>query len=411
MVTKEDKLLDVSIIIPVYNAENYLPQCLDSILSQTLKNIEIICVDDGSTDNSYRILQKYALKDSRVKIIHQDNKGSSAARNTGLKVASGKYIGYVDSDDWIDSKMYQRLYSIAEKHQVDMVCSGYYLEGAYTTELYDAVEEGFYEDSEMDYIRKNVIYSIDKRDMGLRGSLCCKLFLREFLEDIQLKMPEKLSFSEDKMCIVTCALEAKSIFVLKEAYYHYRINNSSKVHTANIEYLSCVNEVYKYLTTLYNHVNFTDEMRKQAELYIVELLVKGINSRLGFQNRNILWIDPYWLDKIPTGSRVILYGGGELGLKYRTHLLNKKELHYVANVDFGYEKFRESSLLVQSPELLKEDIYDYVVITIKNPGKAKQIIEQLEEFGIDKGKILWFEQPEIFWKYAQADGLLEETGE
>lgn len=401
----------ISIIIPVYNTEKYLSQCLDSVLNQTFKNIEIICVDDGSTDNSYKILEEYAGKDSRIKVIHQDNKGSSAARNAGLEIASGKYIGYVDSDDWIDFHMYKRLYSIAEKHRVDIVSSGLLIEGAYTSEHYDTISPGYYCDEQMEYVRANVIYCLEQKETGLRGSLCCKLFLKDFLKKIQLKVPEVLSFAEDKMCIITCVLEAKSIFSLKEAYYHYRMNNSSMVHTANIEYLACVNEVYKYLTTLYNHKNFTDEMRKQAELYIIEMLVKGINSRLGFQNRNMLWIDPYWLDKIPTGSRVILYGGGELGQKYKTHLLNKKELHYVANVDFGYEKFKESSLLVQSPKLLKEDIYDYVVITIKNLGKAKQVREQLEEFGVEKDKIFWFEQPEIFWKYAEADGLLEETGE
>ena len=411
-VKKENlKIVDVSIIIPVYNAEKYLSQCLDSILFQTLKNIEIICVDDGSADNSYKILEEYAQKDSRIKVIHQENKGSSAARNAGLKVASGKYIGYVDSDDWIEPQMFEQLYQVAESNQVDMVSSGYLMEGAYTSEHYDSVSSGLFCGDKMENLRANTIYCMEQKDVGLRGALWCKLFLRDLLMKVQLQVPETLSFSEDKMCVITYVLEAKSVFVLKETYYHYRIHSLSMVHKPNSEYLYRVNEVYKYLTTLYSHKNFTNEIRKQAELYVTELLIKGINSRLGFQNRNMLWIDPYWLDKIPTDSRVILYGGGELGQKYKTHLLNKKELHYVANVDFGYEKFKESSLLVQSPELLKEDIYDYVVITIKNPGKAKQIIEQLEEFGIDKDKILWFEQPEIFWKYAQADGLLEETGE
>ena len=92
----------VSIIVPVYNIEKYLAKCLDSLINQTLEDIEIICVNDGSTDNSAEILNEYAQKDCRIKIINQDNAGLSAARNTGINAANGEYIGYVDSDDWID---------------------------------------------------------------------------------------------------------------------------------------------------------------------------------------------------------------------------------------------------------------------------------------------------------------------
>lgn len=405
------KEVKISIIIPVYNTEKYLKQCLDSVINQTLKNIEIICVNDGSEDNSIEILNDYAKKDRRIRIINKKNEGLVAARKTGVLEAKGCYIGYVDSDDWIEPEMYENLYNCAVENQVDLVTSGYLLEGNYTTIHLDAIEEGVYRGERMRYVRDNVIYKLDKKETGLRGSLCCKLFSRELIKKIQLSLSDRLTMAEDKMCLLSYILECNSIMVLSKAFYHYRINMNSIVRGSDNNYLLRVNEVYQHLSELYEHPLFNDNMRKQAEIFITELLVKGINTVLGFKNRNILWIDPYWLDKIPTGSRVVLYGGGELGQKYKTHLLNKKELHYVANVDFGYEKFKGSSLQVQSPELLSEDIYDYVVITIKNPGKAKQVREQLEEIGIDKNKILWFEQPEIFWKYAQADGLLEETGD
>ena len=99
----------ISVIVPVYNVEQYLPQCLDSIINQTYKNLEIICVDDGSPDNSGKILDEYAKKDKRIKVIHQENQGVSVARNTGLDNATGKYIGFVDPDDWIEADYYETL--------------------------------------------------------------------------------------------------------------------------------------------------------------------------------------------------------------------------------------------------------------------------------------------------------------
>lgn len=401
----------VSIIIPVCNTEKYLHQCLDSVINQTLKEIEIICVDDGSTDNSAAILDEYAAGDSRVQVIHKENGGLVSARKMGVTMAKGQYIGYVDSDDWIEPDMYKRLYECAIENKAELISSGYFLEGNYTTIHLDTIEEGIYCGRRMKYLRDNTIYRLEKKETGLRASLCCKLFSRDLLMKVQLNISDKLTMAEDKMCLLSYVLECNSVMIIREAYYHYRMNMSSMVHVPNDSYLLCVNEVYQHLIGLYGHPLFTENMRKQAEIYVTELLIKGINNILGFQNQNLLWIDPYWLDKIPAGSQVVLYGGGDLGKKYKTQLLNKKELKYVGCVDFGYKKFENSELLVHSPEVLKGLVYDYIVITIKNPGKAKQVREQLEEFGVDKRKILWYEQPEIFWKYAEADGLLNRTGE
>lgn len=114
----------ISVIVPIYNVEKYLKKCIDSIINQTLKDIEIILVDDGSTDNSPKILDDYAKKDKRVKVIHKENGGQGSARNEGLNIARGKYIGFVDSDDWIDLNMYEELYKdIVENNSDISVCS------------------------------------------------------------------------------------------------------------------------------------------------------------------------------------------------------------------------------------------------------------------------------------------------
>ena len=115
----------ISVIVPIYNVEEYLPRCIDSIINQTYKNLEIILVDDGSPDNCPKICDEYAKKDTRIKVIHKQNGGVSSARNAGLDNATGSYISFVDSDDWIDQKLYELLVNVATKNQSEMVCSGF----------------------------------------------------------------------------------------------------------------------------------------------------------------------------------------------------------------------------------------------------------------------------------------------
>lgn len=114
----------ISVIIPVYNVEKYLKRCLDSIINQTFKDLEIICINDGSTDNSAQILDEYANKDSRIKIITQPNSGLSATRNKGINIAQGEFISFIDSDDWIAENFYEKLYKTAIKYDADMAVCG-----------------------------------------------------------------------------------------------------------------------------------------------------------------------------------------------------------------------------------------------------------------------------------------------
>lgn len=114
-------MVKVSVIIPVYNVEPYLKQCMDSVVGQTLKDIEIICVDDGSTDGSLDILREYAAEDNRIQIIEQKNAGAGAARNNGMRHATGKYLSFLDSDDFFEPRMLEKAYDLAEKDQADFV--------------------------------------------------------------------------------------------------------------------------------------------------------------------------------------------------------------------------------------------------------------------------------------------------
>ena len=129
----------ISIIVPIYNVEVYIRNCVDSILGQSYENIEIILVDDGSPDNCGDICDEYGSKDKRIKVIHKKNGGLSSARNAGIDIATGDYLGFIDSDDWIESDMYESLYTALTSHKADIsVCGRYIVEGSRITTISDS---------------------------------------------------------------------------------------------------------------------------------------------------------------------------------------------------------------------------------------------------------------------------------
>lgn len=383
----------VSVIVPVYNAKSTLKRCIDSIACQTLQDIEVILVDDGSTDGSGQVCDEFAEIDKRIRVIHKENGGLVSARKAGVRAAKGKYIGYVDSDDWIESCMYESLYDIAVRDDADMVCSGYILEGNYISKEYDTIPEGRYTDDGRRELLDSLIFNMNERDLGLRGSLCCKLFRKDILGKVQKMIPDEISYSEDKLCTLVFALECRCISVVRQAWYHYIINTSSMTNDPDTGYLTKINAVYQYLASLYGHPDFTDDMRAQAELYITQLLIKGINSRMGFSVKNLMWIDDDWMYKVPKGSRVLLIGSGSLCRTYERQVINSDNVRLAGTIE-------------DTSEAGAYD-FDYIVITYKYKPKAEEIRKTLTDAGIPEQKILWFEQKEIFWKYAEYAGLCD----
>lgn len=388
----------VSVIVPVYNKAKYLRRCIESVLCQNYQDIEVICVNDGSTDNSLEILQEMIKEDFRIKIIDKHNGGVVSARLAGLLEARGEYVGFVDADDYVEPVMYAKLVFFMDLYQVDLVSSGYYLNGNYVTEHLDNFAEGLYKENDMKLVRSHAIYSWIHKETGLRGSLCCKLFRTDIMKTVFRDFPEKLTMAEDKMIILRYVLECKSLYILQKAFYHWVIHPESVSHSASNDYLIKVNEVSEYLKKMYDHPNFTDTMRNQAEIYIVELLTLGINSRMGFKNKNLLRIDPYWLDYIPVNTRIITYGGADLLEQYKIQLKQRSDILVIRDLGFDFPRREE----------LNTYEYDYILITIKNKSKADSVRKEFMSLGVEEEKILWFEQPEFYWKYAKAQGLLEE---
>ena len=214
-------MAEISIIVPVYNVEQYLENCIESILNQTFKDFELILVDDGSTDNSGKICDIYEKKDSRIKVIHKNNGGLSSARNTGLDIACGKYIGFVDSDDSIHPKMYEVLYNLIEKYKSDISCCNY----KYT---YDISNQNHEELNLNEVIEMSNIEAIEKlydKDLGVRLVVAWnKLYHKRLFDNIRYKVGR---LHEDEFMAHRRLYNSKKItYVDNELYYYLQREGS-----------------------------------------------------------------------------------------------------------------------------------------------------------------------------------------
>lgn len=216
----------LSVIVPVYKAEAYLYECVQSILNQTHSNLEIILVDDGSPDNSGAMCDRWAAKDSRVRVIHKENGGVSSARNAGLDAASGDYIAFVDSDDWLEPRMYERML----EQNCDVVLCDCVKEHPSGQELYTHdIRPGFYDRSALEREYFSHLLMMENVEYPATVSNCVLLFRRELTEGIRYLTGVR--YSEDLLFGAQLMYKAQSFCYLKgEAFYHYRMNSSSATH-------------------------------------------------------------------------------------------------------------------------------------------------------------------------------------
>lgn len=220
----------ISVIIPVYNTENYLRRCLDSVCNQTLSDIEIICINDCSTDNSLEILKEYSSKDSRIKLINfEENKGVAVARNTGIDVAKGEYIGFVDSDDFIDLDFYGKLYKKAAESNADAVKGKIKIHSASP----NIEKEVFYDNN--DDIKTNKAY--------FYHSFTTAIYNTNFIKTNNIHFPEGLDYFEDPYFSINAGLFYNNVEVIYNAYYHYIDYKDSLSKKINFDLFNSIEKI------------------------------------------------------------------------------------------------------------------------------------------------------------------------
>ena len=233
----------LSVIVPVYNVEAFLERCVDSILKQTYDYLEVILVDDGSPDGSGAICDQYVTKDSRVRCIHKENGGLSSARNAGLEIATGEYITFVDSDDWIEPDAYEHLLSLMEKHDVQLVCGGNY-------DVYSKTEDqklGVCPKKEEKISAEEMVGRMFMID-GCDSSVCDKIFHRSLLENFQFPLGKT---SEDTAVTYKIVLKAKQVALTEKPFYYYYHHPGSITTTAvsekNFDFSEHTAVIYPYI--------------------------------------------------------------------------------------------------------------------------------------------------------------------
>lgn len=239
-----------SVIVPVYKVEDYLPACIESVLTQTFSDFELILVDDGSPDTCPRICDEYAAQDSRIQVIHKPNGGLASARRAGIQVAQGEYVYNLDSDDLIEPDTLECAHRIIEETDCEIVSFAYrWVENGHTVNITDdGLPEGLYTEEKI----KTEMYPkllMDKHMNHLSYYLAGKAVKRELVTPHQLNVSETISLGEDLCCVIPCYLSAKRVYISKKTAYWYSVRYSSLSKAFNAGQLLLIENVIREINT------------------------------------------------------------------------------------------------------------------------------------------------------------------
>lgn len=268
-----EKEIKISVIVPVYNASKYLEKCLESIISQSLKEIEIICVNDGSVDNSLEILRKIAKEEKRLVIINKENGGVSSTRNAALKIAKGKYCANIDSDDWIDSDYLKIAYERVEKDNLDILVTDIILERKNKEK--EIIIDLAIEDNKiltgLEYI--NQFYK--KNRCGYTWN---KLIRLDLYKKNKIFYDEEISLMEDFQLINILGYYAKKVGKINKGYYHYLMGDNNSSRKYSIKNLKDVKKAYEGIIEFYEKKQeflLVKIVKSDMELHLIERILRG----------------------------------------------------------------------------------------------------------------------------------------
>ncbi len=384
----------ISVIVPVYNVEKYLEKCINSIISQSYSNLEIILVDDGSTDKSSQICNEYLEKDSRIKVIHKENGGVTNARKAGFLQSTGMYITFVDGDDWLERNAYSTIYERGIKHGADIIQVGVIAEypGGKTSNIGCSFNEGIYVEKKLETeILENLISTKEFYQNNFTINLGGVVLKREDFAEELMEIDDNLRFGEDMAYVWTCMLKCNSIAIIKEGLFHYNKYPGSAMHSSDeaisLKYES-IKLVYKTVRKAIERygrssIRLERQLILSLSLSIYMLLLTTNYSKLVSDMDNRLF--PF--KNINRGDRLVIYGAGSFGEQIVNHLKECKDYKIVLWCDLGYEEYRKKGKEVYPPKEIKKQLFDKVIIAVTRKKVSGEIFSYLETLGIQKEKI------------------------
>ena len=312
----------VSVIVPIYNVEKYLKKCLDSLVGQTLKDIEILAINDGSPDNSQKIVDEYVKKYDNIKSYIKENGGQSDARNFGLEKAKGDYIVFVDADDWIDKDFLKVMYENAKAHNSDIVICDF---------------EEIYENG-VTKIKKEIdknIEDIQKAYMIAMPGFCNKMFKKDFLIKIDFKFINNI-FYEDLAIYPIVAAKTNNISYIDRALYKYRIRQGSTMNQQkNTKRLLDIFKVFEYIESGMESISNKENFYEEIEYIYINHLLHAASLRFikyKDENENLIKISKIMKTKYPKWRKNKYYKKENWKYKLICYLLYKNKFNLVRNL-------------------------------------------------------------------------------
>lgn len=392
----------ISVILPVYNAIPFVTRALDSVIGQTFDNLEIICVDDGSTDGTSALLDQYAAKDARVHVIHKQNEGPHLARKDAMKVAVGEYISCVDADDWQDIKRYERLLpAMAQGFDIIMTNAGIAYDNIHQDKRAPyAFREGHYTRAEIEaeiFAQPQEVWE-NPFGMPLPLSLWEAVFKRELLQEAMSSLSNDMYMAEDSSCFLLSLLKARSLFVTNDYSYVYHKRQGSLCHkTYSAKEQGRVSKGLLALCGFYQKVvreagiGLREQLRTLATQSLYHSFILAKCDLLLTDGKDGGSIFPF---AVPLSAKIVIYGAGSLGQRVYG-FLSMHGGNVVLWCDRSYKKYATEGMPVASPKQIEESIYDYVVIAIERYAISSQVRKDLIGMGIPDGKIRLIQKGEL----------------
>lgn len=374
----------ISIIVPIYMIDRYIGICIESILNQTYQNLEVLLVDDGSKDRCSEICDLYASKDNRIKVIHKPNGGLVSARKAGLRQSTGKYISYVDGDDWIGQGFIDGLYTAAEITGADMVCAGQsrdlFSKSAHFT---NTVASGVYEGEKLRELWKNMISCGSFYRTGISTYVWNKLFKREMLLEQQAAVDERISIGEDGAVTYPALLKCKKVAVIDNVAYHYRQREDSmlKQNASFAAEAQKLKYLYDYMIRWSSTTDPELNIRTQIIDYVLSIAIMRSGGRLPQDDYSTF-------DKAYYNKNVVIYSAGTFGQQLVSRFKESGHCSVVAWLDDDYWEYRRCCLDVDPVESITKISYDYILIAAVDSTLAEKVEKRLLDLGVSERKIL-----------------------
>lgn len=383
-------LKKISVVVTVYNIDKFLSKCIESICAQTYKNIEVIIIDDGSTDDSPTICDSYAQKDKRIKVVHRENKGLVNARKQGVYLASGEYVAFVDGDDWITNDMFSSMMNEVEKNNSEIVVSGVKVISNEDERLEkNLLRAGFYNRDDLEkYIFPFMLYLKGFYEFGVTQYTWNKLYKRELINEYIGLIDDRITDGEDVALVYLLMLHANSLSIIDACNYCYRQSAFSMCHNLKNDYFENVFYLKKNLEDNLLSSKFAELLKPQVDMYIKMMLYRGITLKFNYP-AEVKLIDRPNINQIHPRDNIILYGCGVYGKKF-FDMIQTNNLCKIVNWVDKYEKGTVvNGYEIKGLDALFSSQYDKILLAVKNQKVAEEIKDDLIQRGITVSKIIW----------------------